>query len=123
MKRAIQAIILFLFIIGIPGFVLAGPYLVSDYFLASDPDNLPDSFKIVYGAVTVTGPSVIQQSDNGDRRLYWDLGTLAPGTYNLNVSSTKDSVWGPSESVPVPFTFTKPAQATLKSPANFKLLK
>jgi hypothetical protein len=106
-----------------PGVSHSAPFLVSDYFLVSDSANMPDTFNIKYGTVTVTGPSIVQTNANGDKRLYWDLGTLSPGTYNLSVTSVKNDVlWGATESTPVPFVFTKPAPVgTLRGPVNINI--
>jgi hypothetical protein len=101
--------------------VLAAPFLVSDYYPASDAANLPDGFTITYGSTTITGAATIQSNVAGDKRVYWDLGPLSPGTYNLSVKATKaDAIWGALESTSVPFVFTKPA-STLKSPVNINI--
>lgn len=99
----------------------SAPFLVSDFYPASDAANLPSGFTITYGTTTITGAATIQVNAAGDKRVYWDLGPLAPGTYNLSVKATKiDDIWGALESTSVPFVFTKPA-STLKSPVNINI--
>ena len=112
-------VLLMVCLIGTP--VLAAPFLVSDYYPASDAATLPNGFPVTSGRVTVPGAATIQVNVAGDKRVYWDLGPLSPGTYNLSVKATKiDDIWGALESTSVPFVFTKPA-STLKSPVNINI--
>ena len=120
MKRI--SILVFLFgVICLPLESTAGPFLSCDPYPTTAWQ--PTEFKITYGAVTVISPA--ETMADGSKRLSWDLGQLAPGVYNLNVSAVKtDPIWGNVESTPVPFSFTKPAPgATPPSPAGIKLLK
>ncbi len=101
--------------------VFAAPFLVSDYYLASDAMGLPDYFSITYGGTTITGATTIQTNVGGDKRLYWDLGSLSPGTYDLSVKAVKvDPIWGTLESANVPFVLIKPA-STLRVPVNINI--
>jgi len=96
----------------------AGPFLVCDPY--PNTGEQPTEFKITYGTNTITSQAV--RNTDGSVQLKWDLGPLANGTYNINVTAVKvDALWGNQESVAVPFSFTKPVLVSPGLPANLKL--
>jgi hypothetical protein len=122
MKRFIVVMVVVFLIALISSVRADSPYLICDSYLGSDLAGLPDEFSISYGTVTITSPAQVVNPATGDRRLYWDLGPLAPGTYNIQVRAVKnDPNFGRLESDPTLFTFTKPAKPS--APVHIIILK
>lgn len=118
--RKFALLLLIIICMAIPGFAVAGPYLVCDPYPTSTPQ--PTEFRITYGPTTIVSPAVTQQ--DGSKRLYWDLAPLLPGTYNISVVAVRmDPLWGEEVSSAVPFSFTKPVPGSPSAPANIRLLK
>jgi len=115
-----RSFILSIFLVLVSVSVLwAAPFLVCDEYPSSGV--MPDWFNIkINGAAPIQSPA--EALANGNRRLHYDVGSYAPGTYHLDVSAVKDyGAEGVAESAYVPFDYVKPAKTSPSQPAHIKL--